>query len=145
MKIAIGCDHAGYNYKNEIISWLSSLGHTIEDFGSFMPESCDYPIFAFKVAKNVSEGISEIGILICGTGIGMSIAANKVRGIRAANCWSVESARLAREHNNANILTFGARLISLETAKDIVISFISSKFQQGRHLKRVKLIDDYCD
>lgn len=145
MKIAIGCDHAGYIYKNEIISWLSSLGHIIEDFGTFSPESCDYPIFAFKVARNLSEGKSEIGILICGTGIGMSIAANKVRGIRAAACWNIDSARLAREHNNANILTFGARLISLETSKDIVKTFINSKFQQGRHLIRVKLIDDYCD
>lgn len=142
-KLAIGSDHAGYSYKNIIAEWLSSLGYEIEDLGTYSAESCDYPDYAFRVAESVSEGRNDLGILICGTGIGMSMSANKVKGIRAATCWSVDSARLAREHNNANILAFGARLIPLDLAKEIIIAFLNSEFQQGRHLRRVKMIDEY--
>lgn len=140
MKIAIGCDHAGYEYKLGIIDFLHLLGYEVTDFGCNSAESCDYPDFARPTAESVAKGEHDLGILICGSGIGMSIVANKIRGIRAANCTSPKMAELARQHNNANILTFGARLVSLDDAKEIVRSFLNAKFEGGRHQRRVEKI-----
>lgn len=140
MKIAIGCDHAGYEHKLGIVDFLHLLGCEVTDFGCNSAESCDYPDFARPTAESVAKGEHDFGILICGSGIGMSIVANKIRGIRAANCTSPKMAELARQHNNANILTFGARLVSLDDAKEIVRSFLNTKFEGGRHQRRVEKI-----
>lgn len=140
MKIAIGSDHAGFEYKEILKDFLINAGHNVFDFGCFSSDSCDYPDFAFPLARSVASGENDFGILICGTGIGMSIVANKVQGIRAANCCSVEMARLARKHNNSNILTFGARLIPIELAKDIVLAFLQEEFEGNRHERRVEKI-----
>lgn len=140
MRIAIGCDHAGYEHKLGIIDFLHLLGYEVTDFGCNSTESCDYPDYARPTAESVAKGESDFGILICGSGIGMSIVANKIRGIRAANCSSPKMAELARQHNNANVLTFGARLVSLDEAKEIVRSFLNAKFEGGRHQRRVEKI-----
>jgi ribose 5-phosphate isomerase B len=140
MKIAIGSDHAGFEYKEILKDFLINAGHSVFDFGCFSSDSCDYPDFAFPLARSVASGENDFGILICGTGIGMSIVANKVQGIRAANCCSVEMARLARKHNNSNILTFGARLIPIELAKNIVLAFLQEEFEGNRHERRVEKI-----
>jgi len=140
MKIAIGSDHAGFEVKDIIKSFLVELGHEVKDFGCESSESCDYPDYAYPLAKEVASGNFDYGILICGSGIGMSIVANKVEGIRAANCCSVEMARLARQHNDANVLTFGARLIPIELAKEIVSAFLKESFEGGRHQRRVDKI-----
>ncbi len=138
MKIAIGSDHGGYNLKEEVRGWLEGNGYETEDFGTFSPSSCDYPDIAFAVAKAVAEGRMEKGILICGTGIGMSIAANKVPGVRAALCGDTFSARAAREHNDANVLALGERVTGRGLALEIVKVWIDSKFSGGRHQKRVE-------
>ena len=140
MKISLGCDHAAYEYKEQIAEFLKEKGYEIEDFGTYSQESCDYPVYAKAAAEAVASGDCEFGIIMCGTGIGMSITANKIKGIRSANCISEEMAALAREHNNANVLNFGARLISLETAKRIIEVFLSTDFAGGRHERRVELI-----
>lgn len=140
MKIAIGSDHAGFDYKENLKNFLVELGYEVADFGCNSDASCDYPDYAILVAKSVANGEVDFGILICGSGIGMSIVANKVEGVRAANCCSVEMARLARQHNNANLLTFGARLIPFDLAKDITIAFLGEKFEGGRHERRVNKI-----
>jgi ribose 5-phosphate isomerase B len=141
MKISLAADHAGYEYKKELIQWLESRGYKIDDFGCYSSESCDYPDYALPAARAVSLGECNYGIIICGTGIGMAITANKVRGVRAANCCTPEMAKLARSHNNANVLTFGARLIGLELAKDIIRAFLETEFEGGRHLRRVDKIE----
>lgn len=140
MKIVIGSDHAGFELKEELKKFLSTLCSEVIDFGCTSSDSCDYPDFAIPLAKSVSGGEFDFGILICGTGIGMSIAANKVKGIRAANCCSIQMAQLARQHNDANILTLGARLISYELAKEIVSTFLGENFQGGRHVLRIQKI-----
>lgn len=140
MKLAIASDHAGFDYKSELIPWLKSKGFEVKDFGCFAGESVDYPDFAFAAAKTVGKGKNDYGILICGTGIGVSITANKVDGIRAANCCSAKMAELARRHNDANILTFGARLIELDLAKEIILTFLNTNFEAGRHKIRVDKI-----
>lgn len=140
MKIAIGSDHAGFEYKERLKQYLTEVGYEIADFGCFSSESCDYPEFAYPLSKSVASGENEFGILICGSGIGMSIVANKVNGIRAANCCTVEMAKLARQHNDANILTFGARLISFEQAKEITLAFLQEKFEGNRHERRIHKI-----
>jgi ribose 5-phosphate isomerase B len=137
MKLSIGSDHAGYDLKNEIISYLQSKGHEVSDYGVKSPDSVDYPDFAIAVADSVATMKYELGILICGTGTGMSITANKVRGIRAANCLTAEMAELARSHNNANVLCMGSRLINPESAKEIADKFIGTNFEGGRHELRV--------
>jgi len=139
MKIAIGSDHAGYEYKEQIIEYLSPK-FSITDFGTKMPISCDYPDFAKKVSLSVKSGEFDFGILICGTGIGMSITANKVKGCRAALCTEPVSASLARKHNNANILCLGARIIGIEMAKKTADSFLQTGFEGGRHSNRVQKI-----
>jgi len=140
MKIALGSDHAGLHLKNEIISHLSGKGYALEDFGTYTENSCDYPDYAELVANDVIKGGADLGILICGTGIGISIAANKVKGIRAALCGDTFSAHASREHNDANILALGARVTGTGLALDIVDTFLSAQFLHGRHQKRIEKI-----
>lgn len=145
MKISIGSDHAGLPMKKEIIDHLKNKGYEVQDFGTFTNESCDYPDYALKVAENVKNDDSNLGILICGTGIGISIAANKVHGIRAALCNDGFSARLCRQHNNANILALGQRVIGIGVALDIVDIFLNSEFEGVRHQRRLNKIKDIED
>lgn len=138
MKIAVANDHAATAMKKELVSMLEAEGHTIENFGTDTDASCDYPLFAEKAARAVAEGKADCGIVICGTGIGISIAANKVKGIRCGLCKDVTDARLTREHNDANMLAMGARTTGLETAKDIVHTFLATPFSQGaNHIRRI--------
>ncbi|MCL5992490.1 MAG: ribose 5-phosphate isomerase B [Bacteroidetes bacterium] len=140
MKIAIAADHAGFEYKSKIIEWLKESGNNPIDFGTNDSDSCAYPDYAYPAAEAVANHSAYYGIIICGSGIGMSIVANKVPGIRAANCMTPEMARLARQHNNANVLTLGARLINFEIAKEIISTFLNTEFEGGRHTKRVEKI-----
>ena len=140
MKIALGSDHGGYRLKNEIISFLKENGYELKDFGTFSTESCDYPDFAEKVAEAVVSKEFDFGILVCGTGIGISISANKVPGVRAALCSDTFSAHATREHNDANILALGERVVGPGLALDIVKTFLTSKFQGERHQKRIDKI-----
>lgn len=138
--IALASDHAGYGYKEKIKALLDELKLPYRDFGTSSKDSTDYPDWAHKAAQAVSSGECEQGILVCGTGIGMSIVANKHKGVRAAVCESVTAARLARLHNNANILTVGQRVIGWESVVDIVKVFFSTPFEGGRHARRVEKI-----
>lgn len=140
MKIALGSDHGGYKLKNEIISFLKENGYEIKDFGTYSTESCDYPDFAEKVAEAVVSKEFDFGILVCGTGIGISISANKIPGVRAALCSDTFSAHATREHNDANILALGERVVGLGLAIDIVKTFLTSEFQGERHQKRIDKI-----
>lgn len=140
MRVAIGSDHGGLDLKAAVVEKLTELNLEVEDMGTHDRNSCDYPDFAQKVAQAVAGGACEQGILICGTGIGMSIAANKVKGIRAALCNEVFSARMARAHNNANVLCMGARVIGPGVAQEIVAAYFSSAFEGGRHSRRVEKI-----
>jgi len=142
MKIAFGCDHAGWNLKKAVISHLKEQNIEILDFGTDSSESVDYPDFAEKVACAVQGGKADFGILICGTGQGMAMAANKVHGIRAAAVSDSVSASLARAHNDANIITFGGRIIGPAVAMQIVDTFLHTRFESGRHVKRVRKIMD---
>lgn len=138
--IALGADHAGFEYKEHITDLLRSKQIEFRDFGTSSPDSTDYPDYAHSVAEAVSSGAAEFGILVCGSGIGMSIVANKHRGVRAASVESVEGARLARQHNNANVLALGARLTPWEKAVEIIEAFLSTPFEGGRHQRRVDKI-----
>lgn len=140
MKVAIGCDHGGFNLKREILQYLTEQGITYEDFGTHSAESVDYPDYALKVAEAVKTGQADRGILICGTGIGIGIAANKIPGIRAALCHDTFSAKASRQHNNANILTLGERIIGPGLAKEIVAAWLTTEFEGGRHERRVEKI-----
>lgn len=142
MKIAIGSDHAGFPLKNEIVEHLEAKGIENRDFGTFSEESCDYPEFALKVAEEVAGKNYDFGILVCGTGIGISISANKVPGIRAALCSDTFSAHACREHNNANILALGQRVVGVGLALDIVDTFLNAKFEGDRHQRRIDKITD---
>jgi len=144
MKIVFGCDHAGIKIKEQIIKFVENLGHQVIDCGTFSEQSCDYPDFAFKVAQSVAQKIADKGILICGTGIGMSIAANKVKGIRAAVCWNKETAALIAQHNNANIICAGARFASADEICSWIKIFLETKFEE-RHLKRINKITNLED
>ena len=141
MRIAIGCDHRGLNLKQFIIKLITEAGHNYEDFGGYTTDPVDYPDIAQKVAEAVTAGHFECGILICNTGIGMSIAANKVKGIRAALCCDVFSARCARQHNDANILCLGEGQAQ-DTLPEIIDAFLNSEFEGGRHLRRLNKIKD---
>lgn len=141
MKLGIASDHAGYDMKEMLIEYLISQGHEVIDFGPSNTDSVDYPDYAKKLTKSVVKGESELGIGICGTGIGMSIACNKQKGIRAALCSDSLSASLTRQHNNANILNLGARIIGDELAKDIVDKFLNAEFEAGRHQKRIDKLE----
>ena len=141
-KIVIGCDHAAYELKLKVIEHLKDQGIEVEDVGTNSTASCDYPDFADALCKKIMSGEYERGILICGTGIGMSMAANKHKGIRAACCSDTFSARLTRLHNNANVLCMGARVVGAGLAIDLVEAFINAEFEGDRHIKRLSLIED---
>lgn len=141
MIIAIGCDHAGFRLKGVLSAHLEAAGHTVKDVGCFSEESCDYPDIAVALGKEITDGECQRGILICGTGIGMSIAANKLRGIRAACCSDTFSARFTRLHNDANVLCIGARVVGEGLAVDLADLFIGTDFEnQGNHPRRVAKI-----
>jgi ribose 5-phosphate isomerase B len=140
MTIAIGSDHAGFAHKQALAQLLRDDGHTVQDFGTHSTDSVDYPDFAAAAARAVASGQAERGVLVCGSGIGVAITANKIAGIRAANCQTAEMARLARQHNNANVVTLGERLVSLETASALVRAFLATDFEGGRHAGRVEKI-----
>lgn len=142
MKIALSADHAGFELKEKIYKHLIDKGHSVTDFGTYSRESIDYPEFAYVASKSIVEHNNELGILICGSGVGVSITANKVKGIRAANCFNKEMASLARKHNNANVICFGARFIEPEQAIAMADIFISTEFEGGRHKVRVDKIHD---
>lgn len=142
MKIAIGNDHAAVEMKMEIQTYLEELGHEVLNYGTDTNESCDYPTYGEIVGHAVTEGKADCGVLICGTGVGISIAANKVKGVRAAVCSDTTTARLVKEHNNANIIAFGERIVGVETAKDIVKAYLDAQFLGGRHAKRVEMISE---
>lgn len=139
MKVAIGCDHGGLDLKDTVKSVLIELGHEIDDQGCNSSESVDYPNFANAVSSLVKDGKCERGILICGTGIGMSMAANRITGIRAALCHEMFSARMSREHNDANILCLGARVIGQGLAAEIVRTWMTTDFAGGRHQRRIEM------
>lgn len=141
MRIAIGSDHAGFDQKEQLRDHLVAQGHDVEDLGTDSAEaSVDYPDYAAAVAKSVASGDTEMGVLVCGTGMGMAIAANKVEGVRAVNVTSPEFARLAREHNNANIVAVSGRFTPVEVNKEILDAFFSAQFEGGRHSARVDKI-----
>lgn len=140
MKIAIGADHAGYRLKQFLARFLERLGHQVDDRGTFSDDSVDYPDIAAEVAGEVAAGNADRGLLVCGTGIGVAIAANKVDGIRAATCNDLFTARKSREHNDANVLTLGARVVGEGVAEDIVRGFMESEFGAGRHQRRIDKI-----
>lgn len=142
MKVALGCDHAGYALKELVSSCLSAGGHEVSDQGTYTEESCDYPDFAEKVARAVARGDAERGILICATGIGMAMAANKLPGIRAAVCNDLYTARFSRLHNDANLLALGARVVGPGLAEEIVKTWMGTDFEGGRHSRRVAKIAD---
>ena len=141
MNISIGNDHAGTNYKLELLSYLTTQGHTVTNHGTDDEDSMDYPDTIHPVAEDVSNQKSDIGIIICGSGNGANMTANKHKSIRSALCWNSHIAILARQHNNANILSLPARFISLEEAKEIVDYFLSTDFEGGRHQRRIDKID----
>lgn len=145
MRIAIGSDHAGFDLKSEILSFLCMEGCDIQDMGTFAPDSVDYPDYAHLVVREMLEGRADLGILICGTGIGMSITANRYPGIRAALCTDAFMARLSREHNDANVLCLGARVVGVGLALDIVNAWINASFAGGRHQRRVEKIEREAD
>lgn len=138
--IALACDHAAVGMKKEIIKLLEEMGLLYKDFGTYTEDSCAYPVFAARAARAVASGECERGIVICGTGIGISIAANKVRGIRCGLCGDPLSAELTRRHNDANMLAFGARIVGVELAKAIVRTFLTTEYEGGRHQARVDML-----
>lgn len=142
MKIGIGNDHTAFDLKNIIKAHLEGQGYEVVDYGSYSSERCNYPEFGEKVARAIVAGEVELGVLICGTGVGISLAANKVKGIRAAVCSEPYTAQLVRRHNNAQIIAFGARVVGDEMAKMIVDEFLNAKFEGGRHQTRVDMIMD---
>ena len=137
MKIAIGCDHGGFALKSSIVSLLQELGHDVEDLGTDSADSVDYPDYAKAVCGKVRDGVCDRGILICGTGIGMSMVANKQKGIRAALCHEIFTARMSREHNDANVLCLGERVIGPGLALEVVRTWVNTEFGGGRHQRRI--------
>lgn len=142
MKIGIGNDHVAVEMKREITAFLESLGHEVVNFGTDSAERCDYPVYGEMVATAVQKGMVDCGVLICGTGVGISLAANKMKGIRACVCSEPYSARLSKQHNNTNIIAFGARVIGIETAKMIVEEWLKAEYEGGRHQRRLDMIAD---
>lgn len=140
MKIAMGNDHTAVEMKQEIKAYLEGKGHSVIDFGTNETVSCDYPLYGEKVGRAVASGEADCGIAICGTGIGISLAANKVKGVRCCVCSEPYSAKLSKMHNNSNVLAFGARVIGVEMAKMIVDEWMGAEFEGGRHQRRVDLI-----
>ena len=144
--IALGCDHGGFELMQSVKAYLRELGLEYEDFGTYDTNSCDYPVFGQAAAKAVQSGKCDRGIVICSTGIGISIAANRFKGIRCGLCHDIMTARLTREHNNANMLAMGAKCVDEKLAREIVKTFLETEFSNGeRHIRRVELIDKYSD
>jgi ribose 5-phosphate isomerase B len=141
MKIAIGSDHAGFRYKERIKELLASLGHEVIDFGTHSEEPVDYPLFIRPVAEAVARGETERGIVLGGSGNGEAITANRIRGVRCALCWNDETARLCRQHNDANVISMGERMVSIEIALELVRIWLATPFEGGRHQHRIDLID----
>ena len=141
LKIALGTDHAGFAYKEAIKTFLLGKGYQTKDFGTFSEESVDYPDFIRPAAEAVAEGLCDRGIVLGGSGNGEAMAANKVRGVRCALCWSVDTAKLAKQHNNANVLSLGQRQISKELALEIVDAWLNATFEGGRHKRRIEMLD----
>jgi ribose 5-phosphate isomerase B len=141
VKIAIGSDHAGFEYKEKIKILLAGLGHEVRDFGTFSAQPVDYPLFIRPAAEAVAHGECERGIVLGGSGNGEAIVANKVRGVRCALCWSLETARLAREHNDSNVLSLGQRMVPEELALEIVKVWLVTPFAGGRHARRIAMIE----
>ena len=142
MKIGIANDHASVEMKQQVVAYLKEKGYDVVNYGTDSTESCDYPVYGEKIGHAVVSGKVDFGIAICGTGLGISLAANKVHGIRAAVCSEPYTARLSRQHNNANILAFGSRVIGIELAKMIIDEFLGAEFEGGRHQRRVDMIMD---
>src|SRR5207302_9856647 len=142
MKIAVGSDHAGFNYTEKIKQFLSSLGHEVTDFGTDSEEPVDYPLFIRPVALAVASSEAERGVVLGGSGNGEAMAANRVKGVRCALCWNVASARLARQHNDANVLSLGQRMISEDEALEIVRVWLETEFEGGRHVRRIQMLDE---
>lgn len=141
MKIGIGSDHAGFRYKERIKEWLTSLKHEVVDFGTDSEAPVDYPLFIRPVAEAVARGQCERGIVLGGSGNGEAITANRVRGVRCALCWNADSARLGRQHNNANVISLGERMVSIDLALELVRIWLETPFEGGRHQHRIELID----
>jgi ribose 5-phosphate isomerase B len=142
MKIGIGSDHAGYRYKEEIKKYLANLGHEVKDFGTNSEMTVDYPAFIRPVAEAVAGGEVERGIVLGGSGNGEAMVANRVHGVRCALCWNDESARFGRQHNDANVISLGQRMISLEIALTLVQIWLDTPFEGGRHIRRIQMIDE---
>lgn len=142
MKIGIANDHASVEMKQQVVAYLKEKGYDVVNYGTDSTESCDYPVYGEKIGHAVASGEVDFGIAICGTGLGISLAANKVHGIRAAVCSEPYTARLSRQHNDANILAFGSRVIGIELAKMIIDEFLGAEFEGGRHQRRVDMIMD---
>jgi ribose 5-phosphate isomerase B len=142
MKIGIGSDHAGYRYKEEIKKYLAKLGHEVKDFGTNSEMTVDYPAFIRPVAEAVARGDVERGIVLGGSGNGEAMVANRVHGVRCALCWNDESARFGRQHNDANVISLGQRMISLEIALTLVQIWLDTPFEGGRHIRRIQMIDE---
>jgi ribose 5-phosphate isomerase B len=142
MRIAIGSDHAGYAYKERIKRYLLERGHEVRDFGTHSQEPADYPVYIRPVAEAVSRGEFERGVVLGGSGNGEAMVANRVRGIRCALCWNAESARLARSHNDANMISLGQRMMPEDTALEIVRVWLETPFDGGRHERRIRMIDE---
>ena len=143
MRIAIGSDHAGFQFKTILIEFMQALGHDVKDFGTRSEEPVDYPDYIRPVAQAVARGEYERGVVLGGSGNGEAIVANKVKGVRCALCWDVTTARLARQHNDANVVSLGQRVVSLEAAKDLVAVFLSTEFEGGRHVRRIEKIAEH--
>lgn len=141
MKIMIGCDHGGYQLKSVLVPHLQQLGHEVQDIGVFSAESCDYPQYALTVARAVARGEVERGVLVCGSGVGMCIAANRTRGVRAVQPNEPYTAKMSRRHNNSNVLCLGGRLIGVDMAVEILNVWLHEPFEGGRHQRRVDQID----
>jgi len=141
MKIAIGSDHAGFKYKEKIKEYLLKLGHDVKDFGTNSDAPVDYPVYIRPTAEAVAHGECDRGIVLGGSGNGEAIVANRVKGVRCALCWNLESARLGRQHNNANVISIGERMVTIEMALEIVKTWLDTPFEGGRHQKRIDLID----
>lgn len=142
MKIALGCDHGGYELKEKVKTHLEKKGYEVLDLGCHSTESVNYPVYGKAVGEAVAKKEAEYGVVICGTGIGISIAANKVKGVRAALCMNTTMARLTREHNDANVLAFGARMVGDVLALEMVDTFLNTAFEGGRHTARVQMLED---
>ena len=145
LRIAIGSDHAGYDLKQHLVSFITGLGHTVDDQGTHSTESCDYPPICAGVGRTVRDGKADFGIVLGGSGQGEQLAANKVRGVRAALCNCLYTARMARAHNDANVLSMGARVVGIGLAEEIVTTFLSTPFEGGRHARRVAQLSELED